>query len=287
MSRDIAASARARLKTHADEHGEDFNLTLTRYGLERLLYRLSVSRHADAFLLKGALLFSLWYGFPHRPTRDADLLGFGASDVDSLTRVFQEICSLAAHDGVVFDVAGIRAAAIRKTTDYGGVRIDVPAALGAARMALQVDVGFGDAVTPAAQEVRYPVLLEDMPAPRLRAYSRYTVIAEKLHAICLLGVANTRLKDYFDLHILLQREALDPEELARATAATFRRRGMPIPSTVPVGLSDGFGQDARTQAQWKAFLKKNKLDQLDLARVIAGIRETFSVMQWGRTDNPA
>lgn len=279
MTRNIGASARARLKNYADEHKEEFNLTLTHYGLERLLYRMSISRHADTFLLKGALLFSLWYQHPHRPTRDADLLAFGPSDIASLVATFQEICAITVNDGVSFGIDGIKGAEIRKTAGYGGVRIDVPAELDGARMSLQFDIGFGDAVTPGPEDVQYPVLLQDMPAPKLRAYPKYTVVAEKLHAICLLGMVNTRLKDYFDLHVLLHEDALDQAKLQRATTATFERRKMPMPQTVPVGLTGAFATDAVKQTQWKAFLKKNKLDPLELGSVVSGIREAFAKLQ--------
>lgn len=279
MTRNIGASARARLKKYADEHKEEFNLTLTHYGLERLLYRMSISRHADTFLLKGALLFSLWYRHPHRPTRDVDLLGFGPSDIASLVAIFREICAVAADDGVKFGIDDIKGAEIRTTTGYGGVRIDVPAELDGARMSLQFDIAFGDAVTPGPEEVQYPVLLQDMPAPKLRAYPKYTAFAEKLHAICLFGMVNTRLKDYFDLHVLLHEEALDPAKLHRATTATFERRKMPMPQAVPVGLTDAFATDTAKQTQWKAFLKKNKLDPLDLGSVVSEIREALAKLQ--------
>jgi Nucleotidyl transferase AbiEii toxin, Type IV TA system len=149
MSRNLAASIRARLKQRADATQQDFNLTLTYYGLERLLYRLSVSSHATNYLLKGALLFSLWYDQPHRPTRDADLLGFGPDDVDSAVTAFREICQIAVADGIAFDPDSIQGSAIRQEAGYGGVRIDLQATLDGARIALQVDIGFGDAVTPA------------------------------------------------------------------------------------------------------------------------------------------
>ena len=224
MTRNLAASIRTRLKHRADAAREDFNLTLTRYGLERLLYRLSASQHARRFLLKGALLFSLWYDEPHRPTRDADLLAFGDDDIDALVQAFRDICAVPCDDGIAFDAASVRGAAIRKSAGYGGVRIDLRAQLDGARLSLQVDIGFGDAVTPGPQAVRYPVLLDGLPAPELRAYPKATVIAEKLHAICLLGLANTRMKDYFDLDLLLQDASLDVRELRRAIEATFARR---------------------------------------------------------------
>lgn len=272
MSPNLAASIRARLKQRANTAKQDFNLTLTHYGLERLLYRLSVSDHAGRFLLKGALLFSIWYDQPHRPTRDADLLAFGPDGVAEMIATFREICAIGVDDGIVFDVAGVKGAEIRKNAGYGGVRIDVPASLDGARIALQVDIGFGDTVSPGAEAVRYPVLLHDLPAPALRAYPKYTVVAEKLHAICLLGIANTRLKDYFDLDLLLGERGLDVAQLRRAIAATFERRGLAVPDDWPAGLSDAFASDGGKQAQWTAFLRKSRLEAVPLPAVIQRLR---------------
>jgi hypothetical protein len=275
MSRNLAASIRARLKQRADATRQDFNLTLTHYGLERLLYRLSISSHAANYLLKGALLFSLWYDQPHRPTRDVDLLGFGADDIDTAVSAFRDICQIGVEDGIAFHPHSVKGAVIRKDAGYGGVRIDLQATLDGARIVLQVDIGFGDAVTPAPESVRYPVLLDDLPAPQLRAYPKYTVVAEKFHAVCLLGMANTRMKDYFDLWLLLSDHALDAALLRHAVGATFARRQLPLPNNTPAGLSDAFAQDAEKQKQWAAFLKKNRLQALDLAAVIAQLRGVF------------
>jgi hypothetical protein len=275
MSRNLAASVRARLKQRADATRQDFNLTLTRYGLERLLYRLSVSPHAANYLLKGALLFSLWYDQPHRPTRDADLLGFGPDDVDTAVSAFREICQIEVDDGIAFDTASVRGSVIRKEAGYGGVRIDLLAKLDGARLALQVDIGFGDVVTPAPEPVSYPVLLEDLSAPQLRAYPKYTVVAEKFHAVCLLGMANTRMKDYFDLWVLLTEGALEATELRRAVHATFARRQLAVPGTVPLGLSDAFAHDPAKQGQWAAFLQRNRLGDLALSTVVALLRSEF------------
>lgn len=272
MSRNLAASIRARLKQHADAARQDFNLTLTHYGLERLLYRLSISAHAPNYLLKGALLFSLWYGLPHRPTRDADLLGFGPDDIDSAVATFREICQIAVEDGIAFDPASVKGAVIRKAAGYRGVRIDLQATLDGARITLQVDIGFGDAVTPAPEAIHYPVLLDDLPAPQLRAYTKYTVVAEKFHALCLLGMTNTRMKDYFDLWVLLAENTLDQAELRRAIEATFNRRKMSMPASLPAGLSDAFAADAIKQTQWNAFLKKNRLDAIALVDVVTRLR---------------
>lgn len=279
MSRNLSASVRARLKQHADATKQDFNLTLTHYGLERLLYRLSISPHAGNYLLKGALLFSLWYDQPHRPTRDADLLGFGPDDIDTAVSAFREICQIEVEDGIAFEPASVKGLEIRKEAGYGGVRIDLQAKLDGARIVLQVDIGFGDAVTPAPETVDYPVLLGDLPAPQLRAYPKYTVVAEKFHAVCLLGMANTRMKDYFDLWVLLTEGSLEPAELHRATEATFTRRGLAIPEMTPSGLSDMFAQDATKQRQWMAFLKKNRLQPLDLAQVVELLRTEFQKLQ--------
>ncbi len=279
MSRNLAASIRTRLKQRADARKQDFNLILTHYGLERLLYRLSISPLAGNYLLKGALLFSLWYDQPHRPTRDADLLDFGPDDIDTAVAAFREICAMEVEDGIAFDPASVKGSVIRKEAGYGGVRIDLLAKLDGARITLQVDIGFGDAVTPAPESVSYPVLLDDLPAPKLRSSPKYTVVAEKFHAVCLLGMANTRMKDYFDLWVLLTEGALEPTELRRAIDATFARRQLQVPDTTPSGLSHAFAQDAVKTAQWIAFLKKNRLQALNLMDVVTLLRDEFQKLQ--------
>jgi len=173
--RNVAASVRARLLNLAKERKQDFNLVLTRYALERLLYRLSVSSHATQFLLKGALLFDLWFDIPHRPTRDADFLGFGPADLPHLESVFKEICAIDVEDGVVFHPDTLRAAEIRKESNYAGVRITFTGDIDGARCPMQLDIGFDDAITPAPDDASFPVILPDFPAPKLRAYPRYTV----------------------------------------------------------------------------------------------------------------
>ncbi len=275
MSANRAASIRARLKNRADAEKQDFDLVLTRFGLERLLYRLSVSRHAPSYLLKGALLFALWYDAPLRPTRDADLLGFGPDDVESARAVFRETCAIEADDGIVFDAGSVRAERIRKEAGYGGVRVVLRATLEGARISLQVDIGFGDVVTPAPEAIAYPVLLDDLPAPGLKAYPKATVVAEKFQALCALGMANTRMKDYFDLWVLLRANDLDDPELARAIRATFVRRRTPMPNGIPAGLSDAFAADASKRTQWRAFVGRNKLETAELEVVVRALREAF------------
>jgi predicted nucleotidyltransferase component of viral defense system len=268
----VAASVRARLLNVAKAQGVDFNQVLVRFALERILYRMTQSQHADRFLLKGALLFTLWYDMPHRATRDADLLGFGASDLASVAETFRDIAAVAVNDGIAFDPASVTVEEIRKEAGYGGVRVIIAGELAKARCKTQIDVGFGDAVTPAPVDSVYPVLLDDLPAPKLRAYPTYTVIAEKLHAIALLGMTNSRLKDYFDLSVLLERETLDTDLLAQAIKATFERRGMSVPDAVPIGLTDEFAHDSSRQSLWLAFLKKNELPPEPLPAIVDRLR---------------
>jgi predicted nucleotidyltransferase component of viral defense system len=272
VNKDLAASVRARLLNIAKAQGADFNQVLVRFALERILYRLSQSAHADHFLLKGALLFTLWYDMPHRTTRDADLLGFGASDLESIAQTFRDIASVEVDDGITFDPSSVSVKEIRKDAGYAGARVLITGEIAKARCKTQIDIGFGDAVTPGPVHAVYPVLIADLPAPRLRTYPVYTVISEKLHAITLLGMTNSRLKDYLDLWVLLDREALNANTLARAIAATFIRRGMPVPAVLPIGLTDEFATDSSRQAMWHALLKKNEITITPLSDVVAKLR---------------
>ncbi len=276
MSKKSAASIRARLKNRADEGKQDFNLVLTQFGLERLLYRLSISRHSGNYLLKGALLFSIWYGVAKRPTRDADLLGFGADDIATAEMAFKEICEIPVEDGIHFDAGSVKATDIRKEGAYGGVRVDLLARLDGARIPLQVDIGFGDAVTPGPEQVRYSILLDDLPAPHLRAYPKYTVVAEKFHAITLLGMANSRMKDYFDLHVLLIEDGIDASQLLAAITATFERRKMELTQQTPLGLSREFSEDAAKQKQWNGFLRKSSLHAPSLPDLVDAVRQRLT-----------
>jgi Nucleotidyl transferase AbiEii toxin, Type IV TA system len=266
------ASIHARLLNLAKERGEDFNMILTRYAIERFLYRLSIVPAREAFWLKGALLFDLWFDVPHRPTRDADFLGFGPADSVALANSVSEICGIAVDDGMEFDPASIIVEEIREEANYGGLRVRLVSRLGNARCTVQLDVGYGDAVTPGPEEAVYPTLLDDQPAPHLRVYPRAAVAAEKLESIVSLGMANSRMKDFFDLRALAHEGVLDAQLLGDAIAATFQRRGTAVPVEVPLGLSDEFAHDAAKRAQWNAFLGKNRLDAPTLDEVIEEVR---------------
>jgi predicted nucleotidyltransferase component of viral defense system len=252
--RNIGASARARLLKLAKERNQPFDLLLTRYVLERLLYRLSQSKHRDRFVLKGAILMTAWFDDPHRPTRDLDLLGFGDPDPDAMLAAFRDICAIRADDAVSFDTNGLAADRIRDEQEYGGLRLKTTATVDGARVRVVVDIGFGDAIVPAAEEVQLPVLL-DQPAPRLRAYPRETVIAEKFQAMVVLGRANSRMKDLHDIWVLKRSFGFEGDVLARAIAATFATRKTEIPTERPDALSRAFAEDPVKQRQWEAFLQ--------------------------------
>jgi Nucleotidyl transferase AbiEii toxin, Type IV TA system len=303
--RNIVASVNARLLMLAKERNEEFQLVLMRYGLERLLYRLGQSPYASQFVVKGAILFSLWAAEAlksatdasggaattpsaenahallrlQRATHDLDLLGFGLSDLPRLERVFRDLCQLtvAEDDGLTFLPESVQAAPIREDQEYGGVRTHLRAMLGKARIPLQVDVGFGDVVTPAPASTNFPTLLPMLPAPQVRVYPRETVVAEKFEAIVRLGVPNTRMKDFYDLWTLANQFAFEGDQLCAALAATFARRGMALPTAdeEPVAFTSRFGGDSTKRAQWAAFLRKGQLAvdaKPELPDVLAALR---------------
>jgi hypothetical protein len=250
----LPASIHRRLLDGARQRGEDFQLTLLRFGAERLLYRLGRSAHAREFVLKGAMLFLLWSDQLYRPTRDVDLLGFGDPTPDRLRRIFVEICSQECpEDALQFDPATVTADPIRTIQDYGGVRVTVVAMLGKARIALQIDIGFGDAITPAPRDATFPTLLPLDP-PKVRAYPLETVVAEKFDAVVRLGRANSRMKDFHDLCTLAARCDFDGGLLTKAVRATFTRRKADL-SLIPDALSPDFYDDATLGQRWRAFVK--------------------------------
>lgn len=258
--RNLGASVRARLLRLAHERGEEFQFVLMHFVLERVLYRLSVSDRSGDFVLKGAMLLEALMEVRHRATKDLDLLGFGPNDPQRLVEAFRSILSTEVEpDGLVFLLDEITAEAIRDEEEYSGVRVYLTAGLDTARIEVHVDVGFGDAVTPAPSELRYPTAL-DMPPPVLRAYPIETVVAEKFQILCERGMLNSRMKDYYDLWTISRRFELSGERLAPAIAATFARRGTDVPVETPLGLTTEFAGDAGKASQWRAFLRKGRLE---------------------------
>jgi predicted nucleotidyltransferase component of viral defense system len=266
----IGASVRARLLNLAKQRNQPFELLLIRYTLERLLYRLSTSKHRDQFVLKGAMLMRHWLDDPHRPTRDLDLLGFGNSNPELTLTLFREICAIKADDAVTFDIDGLVVDTVRDESGYRGLRLKTYATVDGARVRVVIDIGYGDATEPGLNDIELPVLL-DQPALNLRAYPYETVIAEKFQAMVALGLANTRLKDFYDIWILAQTYDFKDDRLAQAIAATFVRRKTDIPTELPDGLTPAFANDPAKQQQWTEFVEEVAVNPGSLADVVGSL----------------
>jgi predicted nucleotidyltransferase component of viral defense system len=265
--RNIGASVRARLQNISRERNQTFQLVLTYFVLERLLYRLSQSKYRDRFVLKGAMLITKWFADPLRPTQDLDLLGFGDADPAKMVSAFREICAVPFDDGVIFDIEGVEIDRVREELEYGGLRIKTNATVDGARVRVMIDIGFGDATEPGLAEMDLPMLL-DFPAPHLRTYARETVIAEKFQAMVALGRANSRMKDLYDIWVLSRAYDFEGDSLARAIAATFARRKTAIPSGPPDALTSDFAADPAKIQQWNSFVDDVAFQPGTLAEVI-------------------
>ena len=273
--KNLAASIRQRLLNRAHQTHQDFNLVLTRYAAERFLYRLSRSRYAPQFVLKGALVFLTWMSEPHRPTRDVDLLGFGDLSDEALQAIIRDLASMQVEpDGLEFDGGSVAIADIREGQAYQGKRVAFNARLENARIRLQIDIGIGDVVTPKPEIVAYPTCLDNMPGPKIRTYPPVSVVAEKTHTLVALGLLNSRMKDFYDLWVMSRQMSFDGETLCQGLAATFERRQTPVPEGVPPGLSEEFTGLQDKLQQWQAFLKRTSLAEssLTLDRVIGDLR---------------
>ena len=269
----IGASVRARLLQQSRAKNSDYQILLTRYALERLLYRLSLSAHRDRFILKGALLFVTWIADPFRPTRDLDLLGYGDSSSEALALTFRDICLTSVpDDGVQFDTERLTALPIREDLEYGGVRIQTSATIDGARIPIQVDIGFGDIITPGPVETDYPSLL-DFPLPHIRSYPVETVVAEKFNAMVTLGIANSRLKDFYDLWLISRTFEFEQASLFAAVQRTFERRNTPLPTGTPTGLTDQYAEQWATR--WRAYLNRERMHAapIDMHPLISDLRE--------------
>lgn len=258
MSKNLPASVRQRLTDKAKETNRPFQEVLQYFAMERFLYRLARSPHAGKFVLKGALLFTAWGAPASRPTKDIDLLARMDNTVDAAVAVMREVCGQAVEpDGLVFDERSVAGEAIKEDADYSGVRVTFLVTLQNARVSMQLDLGFGDVITPAAVTTDYPVLL-DFAAPQILGYPRETVVAEKFEAMTKLGLLNSRMKDFYDLWLLSRRFDFDGATLANAVRRTFANRNTTVVAT-PTALTPTFGTDAVKQTQWQAFVKKTKL----------------------------
>ena len=266
-------SVRQRLLDVSKKRKVDYQFCLTHYALERFLYRLSKSIHAEKFILKGALLLMSWTNEPYRPTRDLDLLGYGDATPDNLRTAIMEIClSEVEPDGLVFDTENLTIEEIREDLDYEGYRVKLPVYLGKVRIPIQIDIAFGDAISPQLEFFDYPSLL-DLPLAHVSTYPKETVVAEKLQAAVVLGIRNSRMKDFFDLLWLSSLFPFESNTLAKAIQATFKRRRTELPTTRPLPLTEDFASDPAKQAQWRAFLIKN-----DISYVSADFEQVISTL---------
>lgn len=253
-----AESIRQRLRNRFRARGEDVTLGLQRYAVERFLYRLGQSRHRERFVLKGATLFAIW-GRAYRPTRDIDFTGYGSSNQNDVIRDFREICNTPdPADQLVFDTNSIMAEPIRDGSEYEGLRIRLRAKLGESDIAVQIDVGFGNAIVPGPEETEVRTILGD-PPPRILAYPRESVVAEKLNAMVTLGERNSRYKDFYDLHAMASTFSFDKDTLVRAVRATFERRATPVTGALPAPITAPFFANAERLAQWRAYVTRNSL----------------------------
>jgi predicted nucleotidyltransferase component of viral defense system len=253
--KNLAASIRARLLRLAQDKGEDYQRVLGRYAIERFLYRLGRSPYRDRFALKGATLFTLWTGQTHRPTKDLDLLGWGSSAISDVEATIRAICKVQDEDGILFDDKSVEATTIKEDDEYDGVRVKFSAYLAGARIPMQVDIGFGDAVYPEPEFASFPVLLP-MDAPLIRAYPREASIAEKLHAMVELDIRNSRMKDFYDIWFIATTWTFDMASLRKAIRMSFERRGLGIPESVPFALTEDFLNDPQKKQQWSAFISR-------------------------------
>lgn len=270
--KNVAASIRQRLLNVAQASGRPFQEVLQYFAMERFLYRLSLSPHADNFVLKGALMLTVWRASASRPTKDIDLLGRMSNHVDDLTSAIKDACRQAVElDGLDFDPDSVAGIVIKENADYEGVRVTFRGSLQSIPLPMQIDVGFGDIVFPIASMTEFPTIL-DHAAPRLRAYSRETTVAEKFEAMVKLGLLNSRMKDFYDVWLLSRQFDFDGGTLAAAIAKTFANRGTRV-TPEPTAFSAAFSSNPAKKTQWQAFLRKSRLTEApnDLAKVVEAI----------------
>ena len=254
MSSNIADSIKARLLNEARGGGTEFELVLVRYACERFLYRLGESAVRDRCILKGATLLALWMKEPYRATRDIDLLAFGDSDEETVRMIITTVCSVPCEeDGIIFDLETLRVSPIRDNQKYQGQRANLRARLGTARIAVQVDFGFGNAVTPVVDEERLPTLIGGVPAPSVRTYPRVATIAEKFETMVQLGTRNSRMKDFYDIWALSETFEFDGAALREAVERCFERRGMAWSQFLPEALTPAFYSDTDLQDRWQSY----------------------------------
>ena len=255
----METSVHQRLLNKARESGRLFNELLQYYAMERFLYRLACSRHGNKFVLKGALMLHVWQAPLSRPTMDIDLLCRIENDLDSLTAIARDVCQQKVEpDSLVFHTNSVQVVQIAIEANYGGLRVRIRGNLGNARVTIQVDVGFGDVIYPEPELIEYSTLL-DLPPPRIQGYTHESTVAEKFEAMTKFGLLNSRMKDFFDIWALCRQFKFDGILLAGAIHKTFARRRTQFTEN-PIFLTDKFSEDQEKRAQWRAFIRKAKLE---------------------------
>lgn len=258
QKRDVLASVRQRLLDQSRASGQDFQRLLVRYGIERLLYRMSRTEARNRYVLKGAMLFAAWADAPFRATGDLDLLGFGDDDVDAAQAIFADLCDAEPEaDGLIFSADSVRVERTREDEDYRGLHVRLEARLKNTRIPILIDIGFGDPVHPAPLDLDYPRLLPDLPPAHIRAYPPESVIAEKFDAMVRFDADTTRLKDHYDIWAISETFPFDLGTLVEAVRRTLAGRARPAPAGWPSGLTADFAERPDKLAQWRAFLNRS------------------------------
>lgn len=261
-------SIRARLLNVSKQNGIDFQSVIIRYFHERLLYRISITEYAHHFVLKGGNLMYALYGLDSRPTTDIDLEGLKVSNLPSeLNTIFQEILMTSADDGVVFDLNKLDTAPIQENNNYQGLRITCEAQLDTIKQMIQVDIGFGDAITPQPVQMNFPTILGDFSEPIVWTYTVETVIAEKLQAMLVLAQLNSRMKDFYDIYTLIQTQKIDYTVLKEAVKRTFSQRNTPLDFDSSI-FREAFYTNQDRLKMWNNFLRKVKVDNIEFKDVM-------------------
>jgi len=272
--RDIGASVRQRLLNKSRTQGRPFQELIQYFAMERFLYLLAKSPYSDRFVLKGALLLTAWRAPQSRPTMDIELAGRVDNQLDHIKEIVARVCEVDVEpDGIPFNRTSMYVSRINEDADYEGVRVQFHATLARARIPMQLDIGFGDVITPGPTDIEYPSLL-DFPAPVLRAYPKETVVAEKLEALTALGLLNSRLKDFYDVALLSRMYPFEGERLVKAISATFRHRGTTI-EPEPIGLTKAYCDYPARAIQWRAFVRRSRFGEEagELVRLVGEVRQ--------------
>jgi predicted nucleotidyltransferase component of viral defense system len=277
--KDIAASIRTRLKHEAENQRKSFAELLQYYGMERFLYRLSKSQYVDKFVLKGGLLIYGWNIPLRRPTRDIDFRGYLDNSEYTIRRAINDIIDEPVpEDGILFDVKTIQVEQTQIDADYEGIRVKFTGYLGKARIPMQVDIGFSDALASRVERVHYPTLLEDAKSPRLKSYPKESMVSEKFHAMIRHAQLNSRLKDYYDLWLIADNFEFDVHALQKAIEKTFARRNAAIPVERPAGLTAEFAE--RNRNRWTNFLSKTSLQSEDVENFADVVERIWTFIEY-------